>query len=175
MGSGSHCATVLRRRRFSIWSAYWILRAVSSDLGAGGGDGVPSSCVAGVVVGVDAWDRGDRAVTSPPGLQYLLLVTLAGGGALVNGLLGGMAAGGVRVVGARPALMVVPLGLAGLALMSLAGGCCCLALVPLAAGCLVVGGERSWVLEGSVWRGGRSWGHWQWVGPGGDYPVSTWG
>ena len=46
---------------------------------------------------------------------------------------GGVATGDIGVEVARPALAAVPLGLAGLALESLARGCCCLALPLLGA------------------------------------------
>ena len=52
---------------------------------------------------------------------------------------GGVTTGDIGVEVARPALAAVPIGLAGLALESLARGCCCLALVPLVGGCWLVG------------------------------------
>ena len=51
-GSGSHIVTALVLRRPSILSACWSLRAAPSDSGAGGGEGVASSCDEGDAVGV---------------------------------------------------------------------------------------------------------------------------
>ena len=51
-GSGSHCAIILGLRSNSARSARWSLRTVPSDRGMDGGGGVPSSWVAGVLVGM---------------------------------------------------------------------------------------------------------------------------
>lgn len=77
--SGSHLATALCLRRFSIWSARWSLKATPSEIDTGGGEGVPS-CEGGVAAGVIvAWVGCGWTATSPSRLQYLLSVTLAGG------------------------------------------------------------------------------------------------
>lgn len=121
--SGSHLVMGLGLRRLSIWSVRWSVRVIPSEVGTGGGEGLPSSCDACVATGVAAGVRGDWTTTYPAGLQCLLSMTVArGGGAAVESP-GVEAAGNVGLVVARMALLVVPLWLAGLAHVPLAVGC----------------------------------------------------
>ena len=96
-GSGSHLVTGLGRSRCSACSSLRSLRVVPSEMGAGGGEGVPSS-------------------------SGLLSVALAVRGGAPVSVVGGVAAGDVGVEVVRRVLPLVSLALAGLVLVSLTGG-----------------------------------------------------
>ena len=71
-GSGSHWVGGLVLSSFRARSSRRKLRAVSSDLVAGGGEGVLSSWVVGVEAGVGTWVSGGGVAASSSGLRYRL-------------------------------------------------------------------------------------------------------
>ena len=113
--SRSHVVAVVALRVASAWSRRRSPRAPPSEIVAGGGEGVPSSCEAGVApVGVVRVGGVDWTASSTSGLQYFLSVTLAGGGGVsalaTDRALGDVADGGdVEVAVARLGLPAVPL------------------------------------------------------------------
>ena len=127
-GSGSHWVTGLGLSRLSALSSFSSLWAVSSEMGAGGGDGVLSFCV----VGVDAWVGSD------------------GASALTVGRV--LDAGDVGVEVALPALPVLPLEVANCVLTSPALGCGCLTQVLPMGGDWVVLTVRERL---GCWQGSR--------------------
>ena len=122
--------------RLSALSSFSSLWAVSSEMGAGGGDGVPSSWL----VGIDAWVDGDGASA----------LTVGGVPVAVD-------AGDVGVEVAHPALPALPLEVADRVLTSPALGCSGLARVlPMGGDWVVLTVvECPWVLAGlrvEEWR-----------------------